>query len=102
MRDDYTALPRMQRLRWVVYSLLPAGLLPAVTTHITTDVAAIPLLWILPLTLYLLSFILVYTKPGKALHPWMIRLMPLGVLLLVYFMLLRRRPDLLIEIQLHL
>jgi len=44
----------------------------------------------------------VYTKPGKALHPWMIRLMPLGVLLLVYFMLLRRRPDLVIEIELHL
>jgi SAM-dependent methyltransferase len=99
---DTAPLPRWMHLRWLVYSMLPAGLLPAVTTHITTDVAAIPLLWVLPLMLYLLSFILVFTGPGKALHPWMIRLMPLGVLVLIYFMLLRRRPDLVIEIELHL
>ena len=95
-------LARWARLRWVAYSLVPAGLLPAVTAHITTDVAAVPLLWVLPLGLYLLSFIAVFSGPGRALHPWMVRLMPVGVLVLVYLMLLRRRPDLVIEIELHL
>jgi hypothetical protein len=38
-----------RRLHWLVLALVPSSLLPAVTTHITTAVAAIPLLWVLPL-----------------------------------------------------
>ena len=40
-------------LRWLVLSLVPSSLLLGVTTYISTDVAAIPLLWVLPLALYL-------------------------------------------------
>src|SRR6266568_2353396 len=39
---------------WVALAAVPAGLLVAVTAHISTDVAAVPLLWVLPLALYLL------------------------------------------------
>ena len=41
---------------------VPSGLLVAVTAHISTDVAAVPLLWVLPLALYLLTFIIVFQR----------------------------------------
>ena len=48
------------RLGWVGLALVPAALLTAFTTHVTTDVASAPLLWVLPLSLYLLTFVLVF------------------------------------------
>ena len=47
-------------LRWVVLSAIPSGLIVAATAHISTDVAAAPLLWVIPLALFLLSFVLVF------------------------------------------
>src|SRR5215813_11060013 len=43
---------------WVALAAVPAGLLVAVTAHISTDLAAAPLLWIVPLALYLLTFVI--------------------------------------------
>lgn len=51
-----------QRLRWLVLSFVPSVLLLAVTAQITTDIAPIPLLWTLPLGLYLGTFIRVFTQ----------------------------------------
>ena len=50
------------RTRWVLLSAVPSGLLIAVTAHITTDVVAAPFLWVLPLALYLLTFVIVFAK----------------------------------------
>jgi len=52
------ALPAGERARWFFLSMIPAGLMYAVTSTITQDLASVPLLWILPLSIYLLSFIL--------------------------------------------
>jgi hypothetical protein len=41
------------RLNWVMFAFVPSGLLVAVTTMITTDIVAVPLFWVIPLTLYL-------------------------------------------------
>jgi hypothetical protein len=49
-----------QKLRWVILAFIPSSLLLGVTTYITTDIAAIPLLWALPLALYLLTFIVAF------------------------------------------
>jgi hypothetical protein len=46
--------------RWFALALVPSVLLLAVTNHITVDVAAVPFLWVAPLTLYLLSFVLAF------------------------------------------
>jgi hypothetical protein len=48
------------RLGWVGLALVPSALLTAFTTHVTTDVASAPLLWVLPLSLYLLTFVIVF------------------------------------------
>ena len=60
--DSQTAsAPRAaDRVGWVGLALVPAALLTAFTTHVTTDVASAPLLWVLPLSLYLLTFVLVF------------------------------------------
>jgi hypothetical protein len=49
-----------QRLGWVGLAFVPAGLVTALTVHITTDVASAPLLWVIPLAIYLLTFVLVF------------------------------------------
>jgi hypothetical protein len=58
-----------------------------VTTYLTTDIAAIPLLWVLPLALYLLSFILVFSRLPAVVHQVLVALLPLLVLLTVFLML---------------
>jgi hypothetical protein len=47
-------------LCWIAWSFVPSGLLVSVTAHISTDVAAAPLLWVMPLGLYLLTFVLTF------------------------------------------
>jgi hypothetical protein len=52
-----------RRLRWIVLAAVPAALLIGVTTDISTDIAAVPFLWIGPLTVYLATLILAYLRP---------------------------------------
>jgi len=49
---------------WLVFSAMGSFMLLAVTNHITHDVASVPFLWILPLTLYLVTFILCFEGRG--------------------------------------
>lgn len=51
-----------RRLRWLALSFVPSSLMLGVTTYITADVAAVPLLWVIPLALYLLTFVLAFTR----------------------------------------
>ena len=52
-----------RRARWVLLAAVPAALLVGVTTHLSTDIAAVPFLWIVPLTIYLATLILAYARP---------------------------------------
>ncbi len=54
--------PGAEWLHWIVLSFVPSALLLAVTTHITTDIAATPLFWVVPLALYLATFILAFAQ----------------------------------------
>ncbi|MBV8972547.1 MAG: fused MFS/spermidine synthase [Sphingomonadaceae bacterium] len=54
-----------QRLRWTALAFVPSGLLLSTTTHITTDVMAMPLLWVIPLATYLLTFIIAFSAVGR-------------------------------------
>jgi len=51
-----------RRLRWIGLAAAPSSLMLGLTTYVTTDIAATPLFWIVPLALYLLSFILVFAR----------------------------------------
>jgi spermidine synthase len=66
-----------QKLQWVLLSFLPSSLLLGVTTYITTDIASIPLLWAVPLSIYLLTFILTFSLQPFRLHRTFIGISPL-------------------------
>ena len=55
---------------WIALALFPSVMLGAVTSHLTQEVAAVPLLWMLPLALYLLSFVLSFAWPAAPLSAW--------------------------------
>jgi SAM-dependent methyltransferase len=55
--DDVAPIPARRIVRWLVLAAVPSGLMLSTTTHLTTDVFAMPLLWVIPLGLYLLSFV---------------------------------------------
>jgi spermidine synthase len=86
--DPLDSLSVRTRLQWVVLSFVPSSLMLGVTTHISTDIAAVPLLWVLPLAMYLGTFVLVFSKREFFSHRWLIRLAPpliLGCLLTLLF-----------------
>ncbi len=76
---DVPAPPWTVRLRWIFLAAVPSGLLIAVTAHISTDVAAAPLLWVLPLSLYLLTWVLVFQSRPLLPHKWMLMAQPLAI-----------------------
>ena len=51
-----------RRLGWVVRAFIPSSLMLGVTTYSSTDIAAVPLLWTIPLSLYLVTFVLAFSR----------------------------------------
>lgn len=65
--DDATSAPAMRdRIKWLALAFVPSSLLLGVTTYLSTDVAAMPLLWVVPLALYLITFIIVFSRKSRA------------------------------------
>lgn len=62
----------LTRLQWLLLSFAPSSLLLGVTTYITTDIAATPLLWILPFSLFLLSYIIAFARRPFITKKWLI------------------------------
>ncbi len=94
----------VRRLRWVGLAFVPSSLMLGVTETVTTDIAPIPLLWAMPLSLYLISFIVVFAPGARAhrLHRWMVLALPAVVLLLSSLLLLEVRGPLWLVMPLHL
>jgi hypothetical protein len=76
---DAPAPSWLLRARWIFLAAVPSGLLIAVTAHISTDVAAAPLLWVLPLSLYLLTWVLVFQSRPLLPHKWMLMAQPVAI-----------------------
>jgi hypothetical protein len=72
-----------RRLWWVLLSFAPSSLMLGVTSYITTDLAAVPLLWVLPLGLYLLTFVLIFARRPLLPHWLMVQAEPYLVILVV-------------------
>ncbi len=70
-----------RRLHWMILAFAPSSLLLGATSHISTDVAAAPFLWVVPLALYLLTHVIVFSRRPILKHSWMIKAQPLFVLL---------------------
>jgi len=68
-----------QRAVWVGLAAIPSSLMLGVTTHLTTDVASAPFLWVIPLALYLLTFIIAF-QARPAIRPSVALLLQAAVL----------------------
>jgi hypothetical protein len=77
-----TALRRGEVLHWMVLAFIPSSLLLGVTSYLTTDIAAVPFLWVIPLAIYLLTFILVFARRPPFPHSLMVRAYPVVAVVL--------------------
>ncbi|MCI0463703.1 MAG: hypothetical protein L0Z62_42755 [Gemmataceae bacterium] len=79
-----------RRLRWVGLAAVPSSLMLGIITYISTDISAIPLFWVIPLALYLLTFVLVFMRWPVVWtdipHKIVLYVQPLLLLLLVWMM----------------
>ena len=76
------AVPARRTLRWLALAFVPSSLMLGVTTYLTTDMAAVPLLWAIPLTLYLLTFMLAFARRSLVPRTVLTRALPMLVLAL--------------------
>lgn len=76
-------IPLVNRLHWAALAFVPSSLMLAVTTKVSTDIGALPLVWVIPLALFLLTFVLTFSR-GEALKAARLRVPALGALLLSF------------------
>jgi hypothetical protein len=91
-----------RRVRWTALAFVPSSLLLAVTSYMSTDVAAVPLLWIVPLSLYLVTFIVAFSPSASGVRAVAGRLMPLAVIVLSLVLVAQMSQPLALVIPLHL
>ncbi len=100
--SDAPAPAWILRARWIFLAAVPSGLLIAVTAHISTDVAAAPLLWVLPLSLYLLTWVLVFQSRPLLPHRWMLLAQPLAIAGVIVLLAIGGEQNLLLTLGGHL
>lgn len=91
-----------RRVRWVFLAFIPSSLMLSVTTYLSSNIASIPLLWIIPLILYLITFILVFARRVLLPHTIMVRALPIFLLPLVIVVIVQPIGPLILLIPLHL
>ncbi len=87
--DDDPPPSRSARFFWLALPACASALLLAITNHLTQDIAAMPLLWIVPLTLYLLSFIFCFEYSRAYRRIVFMPLLAIALAAMAYF----RRPE---------
>ncbi len=80
VKDD---ISNSQRIKWIILSFIPSSLMLGVTTHITTEIASVPLLWVLPLSLYIGTFIMVFARKPLFTSNQVMLASGLGVIILI-------------------
>ncbi len=60
--DEDEVITWKRRLTWLLLAFVPSSLMLGVTTYITTDVTTVPLLWVVPLALYLMTFTIAFSE----------------------------------------
>jgi hypothetical protein len=68
-----------ERMRWIALAAIPSGLVIAVTAYMTTDIAAAPFLWVVPLAIFLLTFVAVFSERPWIAHASVVRFVPFAV-----------------------
>jgi hypothetical protein len=87
------------RLRWLALAFAPSALMLGVTLHISTDIAAAPFIWVLPLALYLLTWVITFSRRPVLAHRWMLAAqVPVIAMLVVFFTMKSMIPGLALHV----
>jgi len=82
--DDPAEPTDRRKFLWLLRAFVPSSLMLGVTTYMTTDIASVPLLWVIPLALYLLTLIIAFANTPWWYRPLIANAAPVVVLLLVF------------------
>lgn len=102
VEPELPPLPRRTLWKWIGLSFVPSSLMLGVTNYITTDVASVPLLWVLPLALYLFTFVIAFSKRSKSAELTSSRGVPILALAVVFAILVRATEPVIVLVLLHL
>lgn len=91
-----------RRRRWLVLAFVPSSLMLGTTNFLTTDISPIPLLWVLPLAIYLISFVIAFSPRYPRRRGLVTKAVPFLVLTLAATLLLRAGGPLWMLLSLHL
>jgi SAM-dependent methyltransferase len=92
----------LEKLRWVALAAVPSSLVLGATQYLSTDIAAIPLLWVLPLAIYLLTFVAAFSQRRPPPLALLDRFWAGAVVWLVLCLLIDARSPILLVFALHL
>jgi hypothetical protein len=91
-----------RRARWTILAFVPSSLLLAVTSYMSTDVASVPLLWMVPLCVYLGTFVVAFSPSAAPARRLAGRFMPLAVIALALVLIAQMNQPAALVIPLHL
>lgn len=88
--------------RWTLLAFLPSGMMLAVTSHVTTDIAPIPLLWVVPLAIYLGTFVIAFARTSRAVPVIVVRLAVAATFVAAASTLMQARTPILVDVALNM
>ena len=74
--NQLTPITTTRRLRWMALAAVPSSLMLSVTAYLSSNISPFPLLWVIPLALYLLTYVLVFAARPPISHRLMQRVLP--------------------------
>ena len=90
-----------RKVRWILLAFVPSSLMMSVTTLMSADIAAIPLLWVIPLSIYLLTFIVAFAKRPPIPHGLALRMFPFAIVLVTVVLMARASSPLAMAMAVH-
>lgn len=82
--ESLEPIPLLRKLKWLFLAFIPSSHFIGVTTYLSTDIAVMPLLWVIPLAIYLLSMVLVFAKKPPIPHRLVVAAFPILLAGLVF------------------
>ena len=88
--------------RWALWAFLPSAMMLAVTAHVSTDIAPIPLLWVVPLAIYLATFVIAFARTSRTVPATAVRLAVASTVLAAAAAMMQARTPILLGVVLNM
>jgi len=92
----------LRKAKWIALAFVPSSLMLGVTFHMSTDIASIPLMWVIPLALYLVTFIIAFGRMPDWFRIVIGNLAPVMILLLIFVLISGVDPGVGVVLFLHI